>query len=392
MKLKVVYFTYIDISSDSHGGTICCRNTIKRLAQDTEIELFVVVCGNKEQETGTVAYLNNLGVSYKFLLFQDLSGDPPIKVGILKGFLRRFTVPVENWAKTQSHIDRELVDFIGEVGADLLLIEYFYSLMFCPTAMRVIPRTMLVTQNSEPKFYLEQLKETPHSSIKRWLKRLRVIRLLWVERSFFRALDRVIALSPPDVPRGKGVYITPYLDMKPKQWKPNRSRTLFFVGNVEHHPNRQAIEFIITELAPLLTDLLPDVRFKIIGAETKDVSSPHPSVDFLGRADAKEVENQFLNSQLFICPVKNIGGMKLKMAEALSYGIPFLASKESMQSVPHLKEMPSLCLQDPAQSARTIAGIMIDEETTAQLAMSINSRQRQFIDSQKDIWSRTLGL
>jgi len=217
-----------------------------------------------------------------------------------------------------------------------------------------------------------------------------LVRFWLAERSIFRSMNKIIALSPPDVPKRKGMHITPYLDMKEQQWKPNSSRTIFFVGNIGHYPNKEAIEYIITKLAPLVTEIAPDIRFKIIGASPVDVAFDHPSVDLLGKSDATEVERLFLNCQLFICPVKNTFGLKFKIAEALSYGTPFLASPESMLCVPHLTDQPTISLEDPVLAAKTLVASILDETSTIKLATNISFKHRRFINSQNNIWSRSL--
>lgn len=90
MKLKVVYFTFIDIGSTANGGTICCRNHLQRLSEDTGIELFAVVASYQSQEADALSYLKSLGVSGKFIPFKKLN--PTTKVTLtqkLKNFAKK---------------------------------------------------------------------------------------------------------------------------------------------------------------------------------------------------------------------------------------------------------------------------------------------------------------
>ncbi len=386
MKLKVVYFGIGDIGSDCNGGFIFCRNQIKRLSVDTGIELFVIVASQQDHEIGSLSYLNRLGVSGKFVAWQDQNP------GEQRTFIQKIApIPYENFANNQHHVDQAVIDAIALTRADILFVNYLYSVMFCPKAIKTVPRAVLLIANRETEIHWESLK----SSTKSWFKMARntisITRLWLTERSIFRSMDKIIALAPPDVPKHhKGLYITPYLDPKARQWKPNSSHTIFFVGNIAYYPNREAIEHIITKLAPAVTALVPDVRFKIIGASSNAVSFHHPAVDLLGKSDTFELEQQFLTCQLFICPVKNTFGLKFKIAEALSYGTPFLASPESMLGVPHLKDQPSIPLDNPVQAARNIATLILDETSTSDLATSINLRHRRFVDTQNNVWSRSL--
>jgi hypothetical protein len=387
-KIKLVYFTVVDLgNSNINGGSLCCCNHIKRLNADMGIELFVLVAGDKDHKTNTQSFLDKHGIASKFITWQN---HPPETQ--MTFFQKRLPIPWEEFVHQQPCVDQAIVDTLALKKADILLIDFYYSAMFCPRAIKAAPKTALINLNRETEFYWEILKKTNINSRFKLVKKvLTLIRFWLVEKAIFRSVNKIIALSPPDVPRRKGLYITPYLDMKTQQWKPNSARTVFFVGNIGHYPNREAIEYIVTKLAPAVIAIAPDVRFKIIGASPADVSFSHPSVDLLGKSDSQEVERQFLNCQLFICPVKNTFGLKFKMAEALSYGTPFLASPESMQCVPHLKNLPSMPLEDPVQAARHLVASICDKTSTINLAASISSQHLQFIASQKNIWGSVLS-
>ena len=385
MRLKVLYFTILNITSDIDGGSISCRNHINRLSRDEEIELFVVIAGSKDREADSLSYINSLNVSGKFVAFKEQG---PAKQ---RTFLEKlFSIPWEELARVQSHVDQAVVEAIASNDADVLLIEYFYSTLFCHNAIKAAPRTVLLNQNKEISFHINLLKNSIKPQCKMALYTFTVLRLWRLEHSMHRLMDKIISLAPQEVSRHKGMYITPYLSAKTKQWKPNSSRTIFFVGNVNHYLNKEAIEYIIVKLAPFVAELIPDIRFKIIGASDSDVPFRHPSVDLLGISNAEEVERQFLNCQLFICPFKKNLELRMKILEALSYGTPFLLSPGLLLRLPHLKGFPSLSVDDPVQAAKTIATFILDETGTINLAKNINFQQRQFIDSQKNAWSRAL--
>ncbi len=385
-----MYFTVTNISStELNGGAICCRNHIKRLSEDGGIDLFVVLSGNQEQEESSISYLDSIGVKGIFISFKKPEQNQKTK----RSFFQRFaSFHWEEIAHDQTHVDSAVVEAISSHKADMLLIDYFYSALFCRKALRISPRNALITFNREVEFYLDWIKATTLKGAKPFSKAISTIRLWFNERSIYKRMNTVIALSPPDMPKHKGTYVTPYLDPRPVQWKPNSSQTIFFVGNIEHFPNRSAIEYIITKLAPAVTSVLPSARFKIIGALPKDLSFHHPSVDLLGRSSPEEVEQQFLNCQIFICPIKNTFGMKFKIAEALSYGTPFLASPESMLSIPHIRNQPVISLLNPEKAAKAIIDVISSKESTMELANKINFQHRKFIKAQFNIWSRSLKI
>lgn len=399
MKLRVVYFISTEISDEINGGILCYRNHIKRLSTDSEIELFVVVAAEPSREARSLAYLESHGIAGTFIPFPKSPSYSSFRRKIFylaKALLnprkvkkKIFSLFLQEYAP-QPHIEQKLIDLIKLKNADIFLVDYFYSTVFCLKAIKTAPKAVLVTHNRECELRKQLKRSHTKSYFKMALVSLHIFCFWLLEKYSFRLMDKIISLSPPDVNKQKGIYITPYLDPKPEQWNPNLSHTIFFVGNISHLPNKEAVHYIIRNLAPALVSLVPDIRFKIIGASAAEVPFHHPSVDLLGKSNATEVERHFLNCQLFICPIKNTFGLKFKIAEALAYGTPFLASHESMLCVPHLKDLPSFSLHRHQQTARTIADIILDKEKTMRLAENIRVRHSEFINSQTNIWSRSL--
>jgi glycosyltransferase involved in cell wall biosynthesis len=217
-----------------------------------------------------------------------------------------------------------------------------------------------------------------------------------IERRIDRDVDQVITIGAPDLPRHPTrrppVCITPTLDFKADAWLYSGSRSAFFVGSMGHYPNRLAIEWIATRLAPAVAALGADIRFTVIGAAEAEVPETwrHPAVDYLGASDRAEVERQFRSADLFLCPVSNTFGMKFKMAEALAFGIPMLAAPESMLCVPYLPASPNLPLDDPASAAKAVCALVGNAEALQARSSLQRALQEQFVDTQQGIWSRTL--
>lgn len=385
VKIKLIYFTIVNVGTKENGGALCCRNHIMRLQADPEIDLFVVIASDPGDENNITSFLRDHKIAGKFVGFKN-----PSDVA-RKNFVKKFvSLPFEEYAEHQYHVDRAVLDAIQTTGAKLLVIDFLPSIFFCSKSLKTVSKKVLITLNRETEMYRDILSKTQMTLIGRAINLLKIARMRYFEWSTFQRVDKIIALSPPDVPARKGMYITSYFDKKAQQWKPNSSRTIFFVGNINHYPNAEAISYIITKLAPHVVRLLPDVRFKIIGASNDDVAFNHPAVDLLGKSNMSEVEYHFLHCQLFICPIKNTFGIKFKMTEALSYGTPILASPESLLGFPYIKNQPSLSLDNPIHAARTIVSIIQDEINTTSLAMNIGAQHCQFIESQRNVWSRAL--
>jgi hypothetical protein len=208
------------------------------------------------------------------------------------------------------------------------MVHRTYSRGLCPSRALLahvintpIPKT-IVTVNREADMYAEMLSlgTFPHGA---FTGRVSLWRLARLERRIYHAFDKVIAIGAPDVPPHipalRTAIITSFLDENPKRWSRPTSKDLFFVGNVAHYPNRLAINHIVSELAPVLARV-PDAEFVIVGASQEQIREGHrrPEIRLMGMSNPAEVQQLFLNSALFICPIENTHGMKFKVAEETS--------------------------------------------------------------------------
>ena len=133
------------------------------------------------------------------------------------------------------------------------------------------------------------------------------------------------------------------------------------MGNVNHYPNRLAIDHIVEQLAPKVLARMPR-QVSIIGATPDQVPARHhhPAIQLMGASTPAEVERLFTNADLFICPIENDFGMKFKVAEAAAYGAPFAASEQTMLGFPDLRGLPEITLADPDHSASVICDLLSD--------------------------------
>jgi polysaccharide biosynthesis protein PslH len=94
--------------------------------------------------------------------------------------------------------------------------------------------------------------------------------------------------------------------------------SLIFVGSLNWYPNVDAVLFLLREVWPMAKERRPDLRFDIVG------SAPPPSVVSLA-AGFKDVQvHGFVNdvrplmdaATVYVCPIRDGGGMKLKVLDA----------------------------------------------------------------------------
>lgn len=102
-------------------------------------------------------------------------------------------------------------------------------------------------------------------------------------------------------------------------------KILLFNGTLDYEPNAAGVRQIVTNIAPglgqdhviIVCGRLMDTKFKDIGT----LKAPH--YIFAGYVD--DIETYFEGADAFVNPVSTGGGVKVKVMEALSYGLPVVS-------------------------------------------------------------------
>lgn len=101
------------------------------------------------------------------------------------------------------------------------------------------------------------------------------------------------------------------------------SKILFFNGTLNYPPNSKALQVILDELNPLLLESGLKYSILICGKNLPDTMNQlkdyqSKNIYYAGFVDS--IEPYFLAADIFLNPVKEGGGIKTKLIEALGYG------------------------------------------------------------------------
>jgi len=99
-----------------------------------------------------------------------------------------------------------------------------------------------------------------------------------------------------------------------------RPNSLVFVGTMNWYPNVDAMNFFLREVWPRLKDRVPDATFDIAGSNPPDelvkLAQAAPGVTIHGYVP--DVRPLIDAAAVFVCPIRDGGGTKLKMLDAFA--------------------------------------------------------------------------
>eukprot|EP00200_Dunaliella_tertiolecta_P006567 CAMPEP_0202347168 /NCGR_PEP_ID=MMETSP1126-20121109/5648_1 /ASSEMBLY_ACC=CAM_ASM_000457 /TAXON_ID=3047 /ORGANISM="Dunaliella tertiolecta, Strain CCMP1320" /LENGTH=811 /DNA_ID=CAMNT_0048938685 /DNA_START=361 /DNA_END=2797 /DNA_ORIENTATION=- len=147
------------------------------------------------------------------------------------------------------------------------------------------------------------------------------------------------------------------------QWfKCEGRRGVLFVGNMAHEPNRQAITFFVDSILPLILKMLTPEEIKaftfhVVGANLfdKDFPALHKRhVSYYGHVSDEQLRALYLRTRLVVAPLLAGAGVKGKISQAMSFGVPVVATSVAVEGM-HLNNGTDCLIADkPALFAAAV--------------------------------------
>jgi glycosyltransferase involved in cell wall biosynthesis len=157
---------------------------------------------------------------------------------------------------------------------------------------------------------------------------------------FFRActsrLDVAVrAINPradvATVPFGIDLTLYPYI--------PDTRRTgaavVSLIGSMNWGPSRSAAERLLTRLWPAIKQRVPQARLQIVGRRARTALAAHLGLrDVEVAEDVPETRPYFEEAGVFVYAPARGSGMKVKIQEAMAYGVPVVTTAEGVEGLP----------------------------------------------------------
>jgi glycosyltransferase involved in cell wall biosynthesis len=105
-------------------------------------------------------------------------------------------------------------------------------------------------------------------------------------------------------------------------------RKIVFAGRLDQYSNRDGLMAFARDVWPKLRDLYQDATLDVIG------SHPPPELLAMAQSDARlrvhgfvpDIRPYFSEAGLALCPVRDGGGTRIKVLDALAMGVPLVAT------------------------------------------------------------------
>jgi sugar transferase (PEP-CTERM/EpsH1 system associated) len=265
-------------------------------------------------------------------------------------------------------LERRLDAILAEHAFDLVHVEHLRA-----AHLRArIPSSLPTLFDSVDciSLLLDRARRSSHSLRQRVVATLELQRTRAFEGATLSRFDRVIATSTEDaaalqalapsvdvtvVPNGVDLdYFRPVDGLRDQA-------TIVFSGKMSYHANATAALYFARRILPLVREMRPDVRLRIVGSNpprSVQALSRDPSISVTGHAP--DIRVGLRNATLAVCPVTVKVGIQNKILEAMAMGIPVVSTTRGVEGLAAVPGRDVMVADSPAEFAAHVCRLIGD--------------------------------
>ena len=236
----------------------------------------------------------------------------------------------------ENSVAEKLEALILENKYDCIIFESLFPLVYLDTIRKISKaKCVLRAHNIEYEIW-EDLQLNEGNPFKKWYLNQLVKTLKKEEIAYIKNVDLVLSLSNDDIKKiekigSTAIQFIPVSIEKTICKIDYSSNSFCFIGSFNWEPNIEAVNWFLHDLNPLIQKTIP-INVEIAGKDGGKVfENTAASVHFKGFVEST---SEFLKSNgIFIAPMKSGSGIKIKVLEAMSSGLPCVLTPKAAEGL-----------------------------------------------------------
>lgn len=250
---------------------------------------------------------------------------------------------------------------------DIIELEWTNMVLMIDAIKKIFPEAKYVASEHDVSFLGAERRYRQAAGVKKHLKYRQYCKLKEQE---LRALQKSDIIMPQNYKdkslliengiESKKVFIlTPYYHNMCGIVRKNVNHDILFWGAMYREENYQAAFWFIQNVMPLLEDT--DVRFIIAGNKPPDSLKACQCDRIIVTGFVEDEVPLFASSMCFVSPLISGAGIKVKVIEALSAGIPILTNDIGIEGIPAEDGVSYFHCSDPKDYENVIRKLLAGE-------------------------------
>lgn len=261
------------------------------------------------------------------------------------------------------------------IKPEIIILQWTFSLMFVDYLKIYFPNAIVVAIEEDVTFLNHQRKKENSKTIyERWFWKKRYAIMRKIELENLNKTDLIITNNPKDtslliknsIEKKKIFTSAPYIDDYTDIERCNMNQDILFWGAMSRPENYLSAIWFIEYVMPLIKS--EKVRFVIVGVDPPEKLKKYENDRIIITGFVEDVTDFFQNCICMSAPLIGGAGIKIKVLEALSAGIPVLTNDIGIEGIGAVDRKDYYHCETPEEYADCIndivAGILNTKEVS----------------------------
>ena len=374
---------YLPHRNVGHGGGISIRHMVRHLGRLHETTLVSLV---RENERGLAAGLGaELGVDVRIIPFRDESARGLSRLGLFAdrlGALGRSVVRSEPFyaAKYWSRrISAAVRDAVIAVEPDVIHVQCMQLTLYLRDLRRmrdagVLEARLVLGSDELSSLPWRRRLEAAGNPVLRGMLRHQVRAWRRLQTDATRWADVTFCVTDQDrdmllADGGRACHTVPLgvdIEAVSPVHAPDGPPRLLFVGSFSHRPNRSAAEFLVDKVWPEAAKYGQDMEMVLAGRGSRrflaargDVGASVTALGFV-----EDLTDLYRRCHLFVAPMTEGGGIKIKILEAMAHGIPVATTPTGAEGITD-EDDGAIWIAEPDEAFADAVRLILDDPDAA---------------------------
>lgn len=225
----------------------------------------------------------------------------------------------------------------------IIILEWTQMVVFAQEIKKLFPNAKLVASEHDVTFVGYERRANFYKGFKKLIWRIRSKNEKKIEIKSLKKCDLILPHNPDNIDvlkqygiaENKLMWLTPYFDNLSSIKREPQKKDILFYGAMSRKENSLSALWFIDNVLPLIKD--KDLRFVILGSNPPEELKAKESKNIHVTGFVDKIDPYFSTSMCFVAPLLLGAGIKVKIIEALSSGIPVLTNEIGIEGI-HAKD------------------------------------------------------
>lgn len=229
---------------------------------------------------------------------------------------------------------RELYD------PDVIILDWTNIVMMTPEIKKLFPNAKVIASEVDVTFVGFERKSRYYKGLKhivwlhraKWEKKLELKALRCCDLTLPQNPDNCVLLEKEGIDKRKLMWLSPFFENMSDCIRNSNGTDILFFGAMSRIENYLSAIWFIENVMPALSDL--NLRFIVMGGNPPKQLLAYKSDRVIITGFVEKPMSYFASSLCFVAPLVLGAGIKVKVLEALSCGIPVLTNEIGIEGIP----------------------------------------------------------